>query len=481
MNQLPNFFNIIPVQDKKPLVSWQEFVSREQTPEEKDELMKMNPNGKVGVVCGPISRIFVLDIDGAVGEESIRGRSIPNTWTVKTPHGRHYYFSWMPELDEKVTTRVGVLDKVDVRGFGGYVVHYGWENKPAWMVRPANPPQWLIDLLPNKTNTVAKPKVTETLDNIKEGNRNASFTSLAGGLRARGYKPEDIFNLLKPKALEVGFSENELQAVCASVGRYEPSFELEEPTSLEEFMKDMEPVEWICDQMVAKNSIGFFAGLPETSKTWCLLDLAIECARGGGMWLGKFPVKPAKVWVIDQERFKGETQRRVKALLKAKGLSFKDMKDQLFLDCNLNIKIDLQHSFEGFKKKVSVKRPDLIVIDSFSTFHSREENNRMDIQFVFEKLKEIRTEFKCAILFIHHETKQAYQKRKDGEEPSYTDMAGNVAIPAAAEIVFNAKKQDANSSFIYHTKNNLGKKMAPFVVKVIDLEPDQSSIKVEAY
>jgi hypothetical protein len=60
-------------------------------------------------------------------------------------------------------------------------------------------------------------------------------------------------------------------------------------------------------------------------------------------------------------------------------------------------------------------------------------------------------------------------------------MAGNIAIPAAAEFCMNVVKHDDESSFCHHTKSTQGPKYAPFLVKVRDLEPDRSQIAVEAY
>src|ERR1019366_3240951 len=95
------------------------------------------------------------------------------------------------------------------------------------------------------------------------------------------------------------------------------------------FLEKEEPVEWLVPGIFARKSVGFVAGLPEVMKTWLLIDLAVECARGGGKWLNLFPVEKAKVLFIDQERFKGERQRGFKNIISAKGLSVGVLKDSL--------------------------------------------------------------------------------------------------------------------------------------------------------
>ena len=477
--KIPPSFSIFPVSGKKPLVSWADFQDRFPTQEEKLSWEKMNKTG-YGIVTGAISKILVLDDDGGL---DVKKYPIPKTWTAKTPRGgTHYYFKWNSDLNGKVTTKTGVLDKVDTRGDGGFVVHYGFQT-PYFTTPLANPPQWLIDLLPSRyeNKPLAEPqteksKLQETLDGISNGNRNDSFTRIAGSLRARGYSAVDMFNLLVSKAKEVGFSEFELKTICDSVSRYEPKNKVEEEaSSIDNFLKDIETVDWIVPGLIAKKSIGFVAGLPETGKTWAMIDLAIQCAKGDGLWLNKFPVTKQKVLFIDQERFKGETQRRFKSVLNAE--TGKRPTGNLFIKSGTTIRLNLQNSFDAFRKELSELRPDLVIIDSFATIHTLEENNRQSIQSVLEKVKELRNEFGCTFLFVHHESKTAYSK--DSGDPSVSQMAGSVAIPAVAETVFTVRKQDAESSMIYHTKSTLSSTIAPFLMKVVDISKDK--IKVEAY
>lgn len=475
-------FNVMPVKDKKPLISWKHLTEEVQTLQEKERIINENREGNIGVICGPVSKLFVLDDDGS---EELKQYHIPRTATVNTPRGgKHHYFKWTADLDNKVTTRTAILDKVDTRGHGGYVVFYGWETPPN-IVPFASPPQWLIDKLPNKTGVreVGKPTTVQVLTNVSEANhnRNASFASLAGGLRRNGYSAEAIFELLKPKAKEVAFDEKELWLVCKSIERYAPTHASDQCESISSFLSNSQKVEWICNPIIAKGSIGFVAGLPEAKKTWLLMDLAIEMARGGGLWLNKFPVVSGKVLFIDQERARSETQRRINAVIAGKDLIADDLEGNLFVRCGSSTKLDLQHSFDAFRKDLSDIRPDVVIVDSFATFHTKEESNRMEIQQVLERIKKLRDEFGCTFLLVHHETKASYQNRKEGGTPSYLDMSGNVAIPAAAEMTLSVVQHDDEKSMVHHTKSTLSVKIAPFLVKVIDLLPDRSKIAVEAY
>lgn len=236
-------------------------------------------------------------------------------------------------------------------------------------------------------------------------------------------------------------------------------------------MADAKPTDWLCDGLIAKGAIGFIAGLPETMKTWLAIDLAIEAARSDrpGKWLGLFPVKPLKVLYVDQERPKGETQRRFKGVYQQRGLTADNLKERLVVDCGTTVRLNLPQSFTAFKAKLTRIKPDIILIDSFATFHTLNENSLQDMQQVMEQVKAIRNEFGCAILFIDHENKGTFHAEQEGEEdPSAFRMKGSVAKPAVAELVLTVRRYDSSSSKVYNTKNTFGRKGASFTVHLHD-------------
>lgn len=497
--------SIFPVSNetKIPLVKWDRLQDELPTIEEVTSWFSQNGRS-IGVAMGKVSGLFLLDFDFAKHPESKvfyeqNKHRFPRTWMEKTKSGGlHLYMKWTPALEEKQTNTTSVLCKgVDTKGYGGYskmAPSEGYE----WIVPPhiaplANPPEWLLELLPAKggsfrrsiTNETSNKQdwLNEALSGLKEGNRNETFTRIAGSFRSRGYDSTFIFNVLKSKAAEVAFDEGELRTICESVGRYSPNAQPtdgQSATNVESFLENMEVVSWIVPNLVAQKSIGFVAGLPETGKTWLLIDLAVECARGGGMWMGRFPTKKAKVLFIDQERFKGETQRRFRAVLKAKELDAKDLSGSLFIRCGTTTRINLDTSYQAFRKELEDIRPDIVLIDSFVSFHTVEENNRGEIQTVLEKIKQLRNDFGCTFIFVDHENKGAFHAKDEDEQPSAFRMAGSIAKPAAAEFVLTVRRHDPDTSMVYHTKSTLASTVAPFMVKVRDIG-DKNKIKVEAF
>ena len=84
-----------------------------------------NPNYNVAVATGPISGVFVLDVDGLDAEESLRKLEeqyspLPKTVESVTPRGRHLFFR--SENGAVRNSAGAIAPGLDIRGDGGYVV-----------------------------------------------------------------------------------------------------------------------------------------------------------------------------------------------------------------------------------------------------------------------------------------------------------------------------------------------------------------------
>lgn len=101
------------------------------------------PDLNWGIGCGP-SNLVVIDIDPKNGGNAAVLDHLPETFTVRTASGGwHAYFSG------QAANRVGLLQGVDVRGVGGYVVAPGSVVAPgAYVVERLLPvvaaPEWLL-------------------------------------------------------------------------------------------------------------------------------------------------------------------------------------------------------------------------------------------------------------------------------------------------------------------------------------------------
>jgi hypothetical protein len=120
-----------------------------------------NPDYNIGVRTGPASRVFVFDVDGSIGAQTLQeleGKHGPllATLTSATSGGCHFWFSADGPIPCRVGGQGGFPPGLDIRGDGGYAVAppsvhpdgptYRWLND----LRPAPAPAWLIRLAHSK-------------------------------------------------------------------------------------------------------------------------------------------------------------------------------------------------------------------------------------------------------------------------------------------------------------------------------------------
>lgn len=150
----------IPLQPhrKIPLESgWERFSERVPTLEQVDAWWDRYPAANVGLVTGRAPRVFVLDVDGDLGRQTLEGRPVPLTARSRTGSGGEHIFFRYPDGVDEVRNRVGFLPGLDIRGDRGQVVAppsvhpngepYEWLVHPD-EVAPADAPEWLLSYLP---------------------------------------------------------------------------------------------------------------------------------------------------------------------------------------------------------------------------------------------------------------------------------------------------------------------------------------------
>ncbi len=158
-------YSMIPVVpgEKTALVPWKEYQTRKPTEGEKTKWRKEYGYANPCLVCGRISGLIVLDLDGDEAHQTVLDRfgPLPVTRVVETPGGefrRHYYYKYPSEAGH-VHNFVGGYEKempgVDLRGDGGYVLYPGAVHKSGGRyqymkgyspdeVGLSNSPEWLV-------------------------------------------------------------------------------------------------------------------------------------------------------------------------------------------------------------------------------------------------------------------------------------------------------------------------------------------------
>lgn len=447
------------------------------------------PNASIGGATGRKSGLSVVDLDGPEGIASGRRLGLSSPISTLTGNGEQLFYADPEGLLSNSVKKLAT--GVDIRGNGGYIVlppslhpggkRYAWKTAP--LSRTALPRLPALFVAPPSSSpgmtkpltTLRKPSdwIADALADMQKGHIHNTLVSVLGKFRTHNFSEEDTYRLLQPHALLDGKPYEGLRAKISEIWkRYQPGPAVQGPSrseTIDAFLEDIKEVDWLCRRLISKRSIGFIVGLPATLKTWLCIDLAIECARPAGLWLGLFPVTNCRVLFVDQERWKGETQRRFGSLLSAKGLSRSELKDQLYMKSGTTIRLNIDSSYQAFRAELLEMRPELVIVDSFATFHTLPENDRTEIQKVLERVKELRNEIGCTFVFINHESKMAYPNGEPQGEPTMGTMVGSIGIAAAAEFILTVRKVEDNTSIIWHTKSTLSEAVKPFYASAKDV------------
>lgn len=197
------------------------------------------PTRGIALATGKPSGIWVLDIDGPAGEDTLAALEIehgelPATAEVTTAKGRHLYFR-MPEGRDVRNSASQIGEKIDVRGTGGYVVlppsphpsgeAYEWaRGKKPTKVGIAHAPAWLQEMA---TAPMQDPETGERFyvpDEIPEGQRDTTIFKLGCSLRAKGLSEEAIYAALLVEnrdRCQPPLSDKEIGEKAAQAAKYE--------------------------------------------------------------------------------------------------------------------------------------------------------------------------------------------------------------------------------------------------------------------
>jgi len=233
------------------------------------------PQASIGVATGAKAGIWVLDIDGEAGRESLKALELvhgplPDTLRVRTGGGGwHYYFKW--PICGRVGNRTGVEPGLDVRGEGGYVIappsahesghSYRWELEgididvsPEWLFDIAVPAKLSpSDEQKTKRDPIRNPRAyaaatiaraCETIRGTGEGDRNATLNRVAFSLRdlifssymSREKVELELQNAAEAAGLNAGESRNTIASGLGDahgpVGQIAPRIGPEDPAVL---------------------------------------------------------------------------------------------------------------------------------------------------------------------------------------------------------------------------------------------------------
>lgn len=197
------------------------------------------PNANIGLATGSVSQnVFVIDLDidedrGIDGYHSLEDwqrehGDFPETWTAITGRGGyHLYYRG----NGKIKNRAGIIDGVDIRGNGGYVVappsihkngnRYEWEYSPDEfeIAKADNNVEYFLN------HDDQKQSAAFTMPNIvAAGQRNQMLFRFACMMQAKGASDQSVFAATMAEnesSCSPPLTEQEVKVIVASATRYD--------------------------------------------------------------------------------------------------------------------------------------------------------------------------------------------------------------------------------------------------------------------
>lgn len=418
-------------------------------PSQVEEWWSRYPQLGVAIATGPRSGgLLVVDIDLVhSGEESLNRLEEqhgpwPETATVRTGYGLHYYFQ-LPPGENRFPSGVRVLGEgIDIRAEGGYVVAppsrhatgvaYEWLREdlrevPAWLalqlVRPLN-----------RTSGAA-------LDDdgpILESGRNTALTSKAGAMRRQGFSEAEIFDALwsmNQRRCRPPLGEREVQGIAHHMQNYSPAPEMGvsrlHTANLDFGVRQVREAlstplpekQWLWHKILPERGVSLFVGAPKVGKTLGARNLARAVVdRSEEQLLGR-KVAHGKVFYLSLE----DSEEDFLYQFQAMGLPQEELGDDLLYHSGM----PPSDAYAAFKRLLEAHRPRLVIADTLVKLTGLK--SITDYGHLVEKLYPftmlVRSQdYPCHLMYVHH-------AKKDREAEGVDLVSGGYALSGEMDSI----------------------------------------------
>lgn len=245
---------------KRPRFDWMSLQTTAPTDEEVERWWTATPDANIAIATGTEKGVVIVDTDTEDAAKWVTDNLPPTPWRVQTANGIHFYYRVNPDFPVRNSVGKG---KVDVRGFGGYVVAPGSVHETGvayvWQRDQGTEGYLLSDLpmitaemidtigvyngvipqrlktLPTKSlldytngeswgnlsEVVLPPTLEEMQQPVAEGGRNDAAARLAGSYVARGASLTATLAALRAwnETNPAPLPDAEIELVTASVAR----------------------------------------------------------------------------------------------------------------------------------------------------------------------------------------------------------------------------------------------------------------------
>ena len=224
---------------------------------------------------------------------------------------------------------------------------------------------------------------------------------------------------------------------------------------------DLPKVEFVIEELIAKNSLNLIVGDPGSFKSWLYLYF-VYCIINNKLVFNKYKVNPTNVLMINIDDHLSLTKDRMK---KISFSANSDKKVFIWKKQEFKISGDKKQAVPDILSSIVKKKNiGLIIIDTLRQIHDNDENNSKEMNEVMTTLKQFAENNNCAFIIVHH-------KRKSGGKyfgGNIQTASGSIAIMANVFLSLHLNKYDIGKIKITREKGKSSKNIEPFFISFQD-------------
>lgn len=408
----------------------------------------MWPDANVGMAIP--DGYVVVDVDVAEANTATNGHEMPTTAMVRTGRGWQFLYRTLTPVRPKV----GVLEHVDLRGPGSYVVappsRHMLGVEYTWIVAPregiADAPPWIVAAGRPVTTTVASDG-----DPIPEGKRNDTLTKMAGAMRHNGMTEDEILAALTAVNGRAGLPDDEVRTIAHSVARYpvgergpvvvlgQPADEVPQGIDAADLVAlELAPLRVIVPDLLVEGTT-ILASPPKVGKSCLVYQIVVEVAIGGEL-LGR-RVEPGSALYLALEDGRRRGRDRLLAALAGRTMP----------TGRLEVRWGARRIGAGLEEDLLAwldAHPDaaVVAIDTLQRARPRTTGRRGAYEVDVDDLGRLQAIFRdrrVALLIVHH-------SRKEAGDDFLVSVSGTYGLTGSADsiVVIRRKRMEAFGTIV---------------------------------
>jgi RecA-family ATPase len=223
---------------------------------------------------------------------------------------------------------------------------------------------------------------------------------------------------------------------------------------------------FLLDKMIVEGSINAITSDSGKGKSLIMLKMVEAIVRGED-FLGEYPTKKSKTLVLDLEMSENDIIQRVRSVIQT------DIEGLDFYACQ-TFNIENKNDFDWLCEKIKENDYKLIVFDTLSAIHDRDENSNSLMNQVNKKMIELTNSLNVTVLFLHHHRKA---QKGDVINQSTSRGAGSIIDKSASQLLLDSSDAifikdgveiNGLKMFIQQFKKRQVEKLKRFAVEVFN-------------